>query len=70
VLPTSGKEFWSNQLKSLAAGNKILLHAYHFLRAVLQALRPQISSKNSGVNQGCQVAVVTAPLLKSSRRKI
>jgi hypothetical protein len=39
VLPTSGKEFWSNQLKSLAAGNKILLHAYHFLRAVLQAYK-------------------------------
>jgi hypothetical protein len=50
VLPTSGKEFRPIQLRSSAAGKKIRPHTVSFLRAVLQALLPQISSKNSGVN--------------------
>jgi hypothetical protein len=47
VLPTSGKEFWTGQLKSSAAGEKI---QYLLSGAVLQAPLSQISSKNSGAN--------------------
>jgi hypothetical protein len=50
VLPTSGKEFRPIQLKSSAAGKKFARTQYLFLGAVLQALLPQISSKNIGVN--------------------
>jgi hypothetical protein len=50
VLPTSEKNFGQFNLKVLPRAKKFGRTQYLFLGAVLQALLPQISSKNSGVN--------------------
>jgi hypothetical protein len=50
VLPTSGKEFRPIQLKVRPLAKEFGRTQYLLLGAVLQALLPQIRSKNSGVN--------------------